>query len=144
MKSNNLIHPQHQQLRSKLFEAALELQETDFSEPQQAAQALDLLQRVTELCGQHEEEDSNGVLMLLQEFEPSIKDVFDRDCAKHRVLLQLLRESMKLYPPTENRTDREEAGRMIKSAFDRFLIHCLSQFQKEEEVIGKRLGSYKL
>lgn len=138
----NLFHQVHQGLRSLLYQTALEVQHTDFLQTDEAGQALELLQMVTKLFDRHAHTEDNYIFPLVKTYEPSVIDAFEQEHAKDRLLSMLLIESMKLYADADTGEQRREAGRMIQSAYNKFLVFNLEHMLKEEEVLNPIIWHY--
>lgn len=138
----NLFHQVHQGLRSLLYQTALQVQHTDFLQTDEAGQALESLQLVAMLFDRHAHTEDQYIFPLVQTYEPSVVDVFAQEHAKDHLLSMLLVESMKLYADADTGEQKLEAGRMILSAYNKFLLFNLEHMLKEEEVLNPVIWHY--
>lgn len=138
----NLFHQVHQGLRSLLYETALQLQRTDFLQTDEAGQVLESLQLVAKLFDRHAHTEDNYIFPLVEAYEPSVTDAFEQEHTKDHLLSQLLQESMKLFAAADTGNERLEAGRMIQSAYNKFLLFNLEHMLKEEEILNPIIWHY--
>ena len=138
----NIFFRVHQGLRSLLFETALQLQRTDFSYPAEATGTLELLSEVLILFDRHAQTEDELLFPMLQPFEPSVQDAFEKEHQKDSMLASLLAESMKLYAGADTNAERLEVGRTIRFAFEHFLLFNLEHMSREESVLNPLLWKY--
>jgi hemerythrin-like domain-containing protein len=142
MQRYNSFHLIHKALRAALYETALQLQRTDFSQPEEAEEALNKVKEVIMLFESHAHKEDTFVLPAINEYEPSVVATFE---AEHVTDLQLGRNLEDAMEHVENSTTTEQkntAGNLLNEAFVQFMTFNLHHMAKEEGSINPILWRY--
>jgi chromosome condensin MukBEF ATPase and DNA-binding subunit MukB len=79
MERYNSFNIIHKGLRAALYQTALQLQQTDFTEDQQAEEALNKVREIVMLFEGHAHKEDNFVLPMINEYEPSVVASFNSE-----------------------------------------------------------------
>jgi hemerythrin-like domain-containing protein len=142
MNRYNIFNQVHKGLRAFLYETALALQQTDFSNRNEANAVFEQLSEILELFEKHANTEDNLLMPYLSEYEPAVVNVFEEEHDKDHALAQRLQELIFVYRQSIENSTREETGRSINLAFTEFLVFNLEHMAKEEKVLNKLLWRY--
>jgi hypothetical protein len=137
--SFNLIH---KGLRAALYQTAMQLQRTDFTEETETEESLNRVKEVVMLFEGHAQKEDTYVLPAISEYEPSVVATFHNE---HEEDEKLGKELNKAVQKIENSTQLLEkiiAGRELTEAFVRFMVFNLNHMAKEENILNKILWRY--
>ncbi|HEX2630917.1 MAG TPA: hemerythrin domain-containing protein [Chitinophagaceae bacterium] len=138
----NTFNQIHKALRALLYDAALTLQQTSFSNPDEAEDALEKLRIVLDVFDKHAQHEDHFILPAIQQYEPSIADSFEQEHVEDHELAEKLRNLMLLFEKQQDPRKKEETGHAILHAFIAFLSFNLDHMAKEETVLNDRLWRY--
>ena len=138
----NIFFRTHQGLRALLYETALQVQRTDFSQPAEAAATLETLSEMMLIFEQHAASEDAWIFPALEAFDPAVLDALKQEHGKDRLLAGLMRESLKLYGGAESPEEKMEVGNTIQQAFDRFLQFSLAHMDREEDLLNPLFWQY--
>ena len=74
----NTFYQVHKALRAMLYETAIEVQQTDFNNEDQAVSLLNNIALVIDLFDKHAYNEDHYVFAAVQEYESSVIDSFER------------------------------------------------------------------
>jgi hypothetical protein len=132
---HNLFNQVHKGLRALLYETALAIQHTDFTQQQQAAFTLKKIEKVLWLFEGHANLEDRVVFPQLQSIAPDvIKDFEDQHETDHR-LGQDLGDIIASYGYAQTPADRLQCGINLSQAFNEFTAFNLQHMNKEETII---------
>src|SRR5689334_16376865 len=97
----NTFYQVHKALRAMLYETAIELQQTDFNNENQAVSLLNNIASVIDLFDKHAYNEDHYVFAVVQEFEPSVIDSFEQEHVKDHALGGKLRTLVNIYSSLE-------------------------------------------
>ena len=80
----NIFNQVHKALRALLYDTALTLQQTHFSNADEAEAAIAKVKAVLDVFDQHAEHEDNFVLPAIQQYEPSMVDAFEQEHVEAR------------------------------------------------------------
>src|SRR4029079_3356154 len=86
MQRYNSFNIIHKGLRAALYQTALQLQQTDFTESDQIADAINKVREVVLLFEGHAHKEDHFVLPLINEYEPSVVATFNAEHQKDEQL----------------------------------------------------------
>jgi hypothetical protein len=142
MQRYNSFNQIHKALRALLYDAALSLQQTDFSIKEECDAAIEKVVAILDLFEDHAHHEDNHILPAVFSFEPAVADVFEQE---HVTDLELSR-SLQLTVAELYRTTRAEEkirlGKQLAIAFIQFMIFNLNHMAKEEEILNEILWRY--
>lgn len=111
MNRYNIFNQVHKGLRSCLYETALALQQTDFTNPKTAAIVLEEVSEVIALFEKHADTEDRFLLPALSAYEPSVVAAFEDDHHKDHALAQRLQELIFVLVHSVTHETKAETGR---------------------------------
>ncbi len=138
----NMFHQVHKGLKALLYETALELQQTDFWDVEQATAIIRKIENVVLLFEKHASSEDHFVFPAVEKYEPSVADVFEKEHEKDHQLGQLLSQSLDAYRNAAVITAKAEAGKQIQLAYADFMVFNLEHMGKEEKLLNIILWRY--
>src|SRR5215216_4290815 len=79
MERYNSFNIIHKGLRAALYQTALQLQQTDFTEEGQAEEALNRIKEIILLFEGHAHKEDTFILPMINEYEPSVVATFNAE-----------------------------------------------------------------
>ncbi len=142
MTRYNIFNHIHKGLRALLFETALQLQQTDFTNADEADAATQQVQLVLDLFDEHAHTEDQYVLPELQQYEPSVVDVFEKEHQKDLLMSRQLSEWLKAFGYAIAPGAKKDIGKGINIAFVDFMNFNLEHMKKEEDVLNNLFWNY--
>lgn len=142
MNRYNIFNQVHKGLRGLLYETALVLQRTDFTNKEETEIALDSVSEVIELFEKHAYSEDNFVLPALESYEPAVVASFEDEHEKDHRLGQRLKDICFVLTHSIASETKVETGRIFNHAFVDFMLFNLEHMAKEETVLNKFLWRY--
>ncbi|MFD2573864.1 hemerythrin domain-containing protein [Spirosoma soli] len=130
----NVFNQIHKGLRGMLYDTALRLQQTDFSQPQ-ASQALEPLHQVLVYFDDHAEHEDRCILPHIHKHSAQLVDEFEKDHEVDHRLTQTLFGHIQEWETANSASQREAIGQQILFAFNDFIAFNLYHMNKEETVL---------
>lgn len=138
----NIFNQIHKGLRAMLYDTALTLQQTSFSDPDEAATAISKVAAAVDIFDGHARHEDGFVLPAIQQYEPSLVDAFEQEHEEDHALSEKLRGLLMVYRHAVLDQVKIETGIAINRAFEAFLSFNLTHMVKEEAVLNKVLWRY--
>jgi hypothetical protein len=132
----------HKALRALLFDTALTLQQTDFTNPEEAEPALEKVKQVLQMFDKHAEHEDKFVLPAIQQYEPSLVDAFEQEHVEDHALAERLRSLVAIFEIEQTNPGKTQTGHSILHSFIAFVAFNLDHMAKEETVLNERLWRY--
>lgn len=142
MSRFNIFNQIHKGLRAMLYDTALTLQQTDFSNPEEAEVAMGKVRVAVNLFDGHAAHEDHFILPAIQQYEPSLVDAFEQEHVEDHELSEKLRGLLTVYSYAIKPEVKIETGQSITRAFIEFMIFNLEHMAKEESVLNKVLWRY--
>lgn len=142
MKRYNIFYQVHKGLREMLYSTASLLQQTDFSNPVQAATATAQVNEVINLFDKHAGTEDYMILPAIQQYEPSVTSLFAEEHVQDHALGEKLRSVVKGLLESASLEDRNTWGAVLRPVFIEFMVFNLNHMAKEEDVLNKLLWRY--
>ena len=142
MNRYNIFYQVHKGLRAILYETALQLQQTDFTNTDEAGQAIEQLQTVVELFQHHAHTEDTLVFGAITPFEPMLVNAFEKEHLQDHALGRRLNGIVLSYTHAVSSHDKFEIGQSISHAFIEFMMFNLNHMAKEEDIINKALWKH--
>jgi len=139
MNRFNIFYNVHKALRSMLFETAALLQQTDFSDSEEAQLAIAQVDEVLRVFDKHAETEDHFILKAIQRFDNSITGNFSEDHLKDFALTTRMRGLFTAHAHAVNTDDQLSVGASINRAFVEFLLFNLNHMAKEEQLLNPSL-----
>lgn len=142
MNRYNIFGQVHKGMRALLYDTALQLQQTNFCNADEAEQALQQLANAVELFDKHAHTEDTIVFAAIQAQEPAIVNSFEEEHAEDHALGQRLHGLITAFSHAAAAEDQLNIGSAITQAFIDFMIFNLKHMAKEENIINKALWKY--
>lgn len=142
MTRYNIFNQIHKGLRTMLYDTALSLQHTVFTNTDNANETLDKLEQAIRIFHSHAEHEDGFVLPAVEKHVPSLVTEFESEHEKDELLSISLRNLMTTYNLAVDDEARTAAGYSITMAFNEFIAFNLYHMNKEEDKINKVLWKY--
>jgi len=75
----NIFNQIHKGLRAALYDAAISLQQTDFTIEAEAEEVFSKVKEVVMLFDEHAHREDKFILSAISQFEPSVVDAFEQE-----------------------------------------------------------------
>jgi hypothetical protein len=142
MKRYNMFYQVHKGLRVMLYETAILLQQTDFSNDEEANIISAKISEVVNLFEKHAHSEDSNVLTAIEAFEPSVATLFSEEHVKdHELSTKLITLINMLHVATLD-AEKEELGSAIRVAFNEFIAFNLTHMAKEESKLNQLLWDH--
>ena len=142
MQRYNSFNIIHKGLRAALYQTALQLQQTDFTESEQIEDAVNKVKEVVMLFEGHAHKEDHFVLPMINEYEPSVVATFNAEHQKDEQLGMELNKAVEKLSTGTTSTEKVFVGRELTECFVRFMVFNLEHMAKEEDIINKILWRY--
>jgi Hemerythrin HHE cation binding domain len=138
----NLFNQVHKGLRALLYDTALSIQHTDFSQEAQAKATFRKVEKVLWLFEGHATIEDSKVFPLLNDVAPDVVDDFEQQHETDHKLGHNLQNTIVAYDFATTDTDRVHAGVHLQRAFDEFTAFNLQHMNREETTINELLWKH--
>lgn len=138
----NIFNQIHKALRALLYDTALFIQQTDFTNTEETEKALEKIKVVVELFDKHAYYEDNYILPPIEKFDAAVITSFEQEHQEDYVLGQQLRQLMNGVSQAIAPNDRIEAGQALHNAFVAFMVFNLNHMAKEEQVLNAVLWKH--
>jgi hemerythrin-like domain-containing protein len=142
MERYNIFNLVHKGLRAALYQTALQLQQTDFTQEEETEEALNRVKEIVMLFDGHAHKEDQFVLPAIEAFEPSVVSKFEEEHKKDEELGLQLHLSIDKVSKAGSLGERIAFGRELTEAFVAFLVFNLQHMAKEEDIVNKLLWRY--
>ena len=142
MSRFNVFNQIHKGLRAMLYDTALTLQQTHFTEIDQSYTAAKKVRTALEIFSANAAHKNHFVLPAIQEYEPSIADLFRMEYEMDHVMSRKLEELLVGHNHAVRPELKTETGLAISKAFQEFMVCNLEHMSKEEAVLNEILWRY--
>lgn len=142
MKRYNIFNQIHKGLRALLYETIIKLQQTDFTDAEDADEAVQQVKIILDLFDEHAHTEDTFILPAIVEYEPSVVDVFAQEHVKDLALSNKLNGLLQAFSLTISPDAKREIGTAISNAVFEFMLFNLEHMKKEEDVLNKLLWRY--
>jgi len=142
MERYNSFNIIHKGLRAALYQTALQLQQTDFTEDDQREDAINKVREIVMLFEGHAHKEDHFVLPMINEYEPSVVATFNAEHEEDRRLALALNSAVEKLSASAMPQEKILAGRELTETFVGFMIFNLQHMAKEEDIINKILWRY--
>ena len=142
MKRYNIFNQIHKGLRALLYETIIKLQQTDFTDAEDADEAVQQVKIILDLFDEHAHTEDTFILPAIVEYEPSVVDVFAQEHVQDLALSNKLNGLLQAFSLTISPDAKREIGAAISNAVFEFMLFNLEHMKKEEDVLNKLLWRY--
>ena len=142
MSRINVFNQIHKGLRAMLYDTALTLQQTHFADSDQSVAAIKKVRTTAEMINAHTAHEDHFIFPAIQEYEPSLVDVFTMEHLKNHSLAEKLVDSLVAHNHAVQPESKIETGQAIIRAFQEFMVYNLEHMSNEENVLNEILWRY--
>lgn len=142
MQRYNIFFPVHKGLRAMLFETSLLLQQTTFTDAEEAGCAVECIKTVVAVFESHAHKEDAHVLPAIVAYEPSVVAAFEQEHVEDHQLGENLQRWLTAFAYAIDPLVKQSFGEELTKAFVQFSVFNLAHMAKEEEVINKILWRY--
>ena len=142
MERYNSFNIIHKGLRAALYQTALQLQQTDFTEDDQREDAVNKVREIVILFEGHAHKEDHFVLPMINEYEPSVVATFNAEHEEDERLGLALNTAVEKLSTGTMPQEKILAGRELTESFVGFMVFNLQHMAKEEDIINKILWRY--
>jgi hypothetical protein len=142
MKRVNIFNQIHKGLRAALYETALLLQRTDFTNEKETEEVFAATREVLMLFDEHARKEDKYIFPAIQPFEPSLANSFEQDHEKDNSLSASLDHALDSFHYLPNDQEKLDAGKNINRDFAAFMSFNLDHMAREENMINQILWRY--
>ena len=130
----NVFNQIHKGLRGMLYNTALQLQQTDFAEPEADA-TVQQLEQVLQFFDEHAENEDQFILPHIKKHNPQLVDELEKDHDIDHRLTQTLFDHIQEWKTTTQPDQKDAVGQRLFFAFNEFIAFNLYHMNKEENVL---------
>ena len=142
MQRYNIFFPVHKGLRALLCETAQLLQQTNFTDVDEAADAIERVAAVISLFESHAGKEDNYVFAAINAYEPSVVAAFEQEHDEDHALGQALQNWVTALEYAKAPSAKQTLGEELTKSFMQFMVFNLRHMAKEEQVINPLLWRY--
>jgi hemerythrin-like domain-containing protein len=142
MQRYNTFNQIHKAMRALLYDAALCLQQTDFTVSEACDAVVEKVAAILDLFEEHAHNEDSHILPAIEMFEPAVADAFEQEHVTDLQLSKALQEIIARLYRTKNEREKVQLGKQLTSAFIQFMIFNLNHMAKEEDVLNGFLWKY--
>lgn len=136
MKRYNIFFPVHKGLRAMLYETAMQLQQTDFTNTEECTEVVEAVETVIGLFESHARKEDNYVLAAIAAYEPSVVDAFEQEHVEDGALGESLKTWLSALLHAVAPSAKKTIGEHLTRAFIQFMVFNLKHMAKEEQCIN--------
>lgn len=142
MNRYNSFYLIHKGLRAMLYDAALTLQQTDFSKIEESKNALAKVNDVLFAFGNHAHHEDHFIFPMVEAHEPVLAKSFEKEHVEDHRLSNSLKNLLTIYENALLDEERIVCGSAISKSFVEFMVFNLQHMAKEEIYINEALWKY--
>jgi hemerythrin-like domain-containing protein len=138
----NAFNQIHKGLRALLYDTALLIQHTDFTNEQETAAVINQVQLVNKMFGHHAHIEDNMVFPLLNDYAPEVVADFEKQHQTDHQLSEGLERCLALFNETNSEVQNTWAGNELLQSFNAFLAFNVEHMKNEETIINSILWKH--
>jgi hemerythrin-like domain-containing protein len=142
MERYNIFQLIHKGLRAALYQTAMQLQQADFTSPEDSEETGNRVKEVVMLFDGHANKEDEYVFPAITSYEPSVTATFEAEHEKDRELGARLEQALNRVEEADTQAEKILTGRLLSESFTAFMVFNLQHMAKEEEIINKILWRY--
>ncbi len=142
MQRYNIFFPVHKGLRAALYQTSLSLQQTSFTNAEEAAKAAENIKTIVDIFESHAAKEDGYVLPAIAAYEPSVVAAFESEHEEDHQLGQSVENWLMALEYAVDPKARQTIGEALTAAFVQFSVFNLKHMAKEEDIINKILWRY--
>jgi hypothetical protein len=142
MNRYNSFYLIHKGLRAMLYDTALTLQQTDFSNIETSMNALAKVNDVLFAFDNHAHHEDHFIFPMVEAHEPALAESFEKEHVEDHRLSDNLKNLLAIYENALLDEERIVCGSAITKSFVEFMVFNLQHMAKEEIYINEALWKY--
>ena len=142
MNRYNSFYLIHKGLRAMLYDAALTLQQTDFSRMEESTRALAKVNDALFVFSNHAHHEDNFIFPMVEKHEPELAKSFEKEHVEDHRLSDNLKSLLAIYENVLLDEEKVVCGSAITKSFVDFMVFNLQHMGKEEIYINEALWKY--
>jgi hypothetical protein len=142
MKRYNAFYQIHKALRALLFETAIMMQHTDFTNEEQTDATAKRIAEVVAMFDSHAHTEDRYILPLIEAYEPAVATMFEAEHVQDMELSNRLTSLLNALSNNSSAEAKETIGDTISVAFNEFIAFNLAHMAKEEKELNQFLWKY--
>jgi hemerythrin-like domain-containing protein len=142
MQRYNIFFPVHKGLRALLYETALQLQQTNFTDTEEAGDTVGQVKTVVSLFESHAHKEDSFVFPAIASYEPSVVATFEQEHEEDNALGENLERWITAFDYAQAPSAKQTIGEELTKAYIQFMVFNLRHMAKEEKVINPLLWRY--
>jgi len=139
MQRYNVFYQVHKGLREMLYQTASLLQQTDFTNSEEAETTLQQVAEVMDLFDKHAHTEDNFVLPGIAVYERSVTTLFQQEHVEDHVLSNRMRALLGMFTEVQTEEETLQMTSAIRFAFVEFMVFNLKHMAKEEDMLNNLL-----
>lgn len=142
MNRYNIYYQVHKGLREMLYHTASLLQQTDFTNQEEAAGTIEQLKELIFLFDKHAHTEDHFILPAIVKHKPSAATLFEEEHVQDQELGNRMSILLHIFNSCTVEQEQLVAAGAIRSAFIEFMIFNLQHMAKEEIKLNELLWKY--
>lgn len=142
MKRYNIFYQVHKGLRAMLYENAILLQQTDFSNDAELNIIAGRISEVVSLFDKHAHSEDDNILTAIESFEPAVATLFAEEHVQDHELSNRLTAIINMLHAAVTGEEKEELGSALRVAYNAFVAFNLQHMAKEENELNQLLWKH--
>jgi hypothetical protein len=142
MNRYNSFYLIHKGLRAMLYDAALTLQQTDFSKNEESMNALAKVNDALFAFSNHAHHEDHFIFPMVELHEPALAESFEKEHVEDHRLSDCLKNLLAIYENAMLDEERIVCGSAITKSFIEFMVFNLQHMGKEEIYINEALWKH--
>lgn len=142
MKRYNTFYLIHKALRAMLYETALTLQQTDFSNYTEARAALAKINDVLFAFDTHAHHEDSFIIPAVETYEPGLAASFEKEHVEDLRISNRLKNIIVIYENIFFPEERALCGSALVKSFTEFVVFNLEHMAKEEQLLNQVLWEH--
>jgi tRNA U34 5-carboxymethylaminomethyl modifying enzyme MnmG/GidA len=142
MKRYNTFYQIHKALRALLFETAIMVQHTDFTNEDQASATAKRIAEAVAIFDSHAHTEDNFILPVIELYEPAVATLFEAEHVQDMELSNRLSSLLNELSSNTSVEAKEATGNHINVAFNEFIAFNLTHMAKEEKDLNQLLWKH--
>ncbi len=138
----NIFNQIHKGLRALLYDTALTIQQTDFSNPEDAEMIMEKIRKTLHAFDGHAVVEDEYVLSAIEQYEPALADAFEQEHAEDHAIADKLRILLSSLAQITEAEQQQQKAIELMHAFNAFMTFNIEHMAKEESVLNDRLWRY--
>ncbi len=142
MRRYNIFYQVHKGLRAMLYDTAILLQRTDFSNDEETTVIAGRIHEVVILFDKHAHSEDSNILSAIESLEPSAASLFAEEHIKDHELSNRLTALINMLHAAVGTEEKEELGSALRAAYTEFVAFNLYHMAKEENQLNQLLWKH--